>query len=262
MVYVKDVTLDNIGDVFRVCSRNKLFDPLQKEGICLKEKWLNHMLTVYGTITKVAYYNEEPSAQIMYYPEEALPYIASPRGNVLLIECIYNSNPESQGKGVGTKLLEALLIESSEGLKCMNGKVPEFIVASAFNTGEGISMEKFYLSKGFKKGNNEMFYELKGKYYPRETIKFNQLDEDKNKIIVFYNRNCEYSYPFSMKIKEAIREVDGEIPVELIDVWDKPGEYAKRGENLVIANTKPVYSHIAKPEEFKREIKEALSQFS
>jgi hypothetical protein len=258
MIEVKDVTKENIDDVFHVCSRNKLEEHLQKEGICIKREWLKEMIEKYGTITKIAYFNNEPSAQMLYYPEDALPYIQNPRSNVVKIECIYNSNPKAQGKGVATELLINLLSEAKSGIECLEGKSPEFIVVNAFNTGEGITMEDFFLSKGFNKVKKELYYEINGKYYPREKIKYKSRKEDKDKSIVFFNRNCEYSYPFAIRIKKELKNIDPDLPIEIIDVWDKPDEMAIRGENMVIVNSKTIRSHIGNKEAFTTEVKEAL----
>ena len=258
MIDVRDVNKENMDDIFRVCSRNKLEEPLQKKGICIKREWLIEMTEKYGSISKISYYDSEPSAQILYYPEDALPYIQNSRSKVLIIECIYNSNPKAQGKGVATELLKKLLSEAERGLDCLEGKSPEFILVNAFNTGEGITMEEFFLSKGFNKGKNELYYEIDGKYYPREKIKYQAREEDKDKSIVFFNRNCEYSYPFAIRIKKELKNIDPDLPIEIIDIWGKPDEMAIRGENLVIVNSKTIRSHIGNKEAFTREVKEAL----
>ncbi|MFP3950821.1 MAG: hypothetical protein ACLFVP_01555 [Candidatus Bathyarchaeia archaeon] len=169
MIVVKDVTLENIDDVFRVCSKSKINDPVQEKGIALKREWMEKMIEEYGAVSKLAYFRGSPSAQILFYPEDALPYLAYPRESVLRIECIYNSNTEARGKGVATSLLDSLLEEARKGLlECMRGAVPRFIVADAFETGEGISMEDFYLAKDFRKGSEELYKEMKSKIPPRE----------------------------------------------------------------------------------------------
>ncbi|MBD3205301.1 hypothetical protein GF319_03015 [Candidatus Bathyarchaeota archaeon] len=258
MIVVKDLTLDNIEDVFRICSRNRLNDPLQEEGICIKREWLLEMLEEIGPITKIGYYNEEPSAQVMFYPEKAVPYIPFPREMVLRIECIYNSNPEAQGKGIGSELIENLKRDARTGMDCLGGESPEFIVVNVFNTGEGISMEEFYLSKGFKRGKDELFYEIKGKYYPSIMIEYENRVEDKNKALIFYDRNCEYSYTFAKLKKETIMEIKPDLEVILIDVWKKPSEFASRGGNYLIINSVPIDTHIGNREEFVNEVQIAL----
>ena len=93
MIQIKDISRANIDDLFKVCSRGKLNDPIQIEGINIKKKWMFSMIEKHGHFSKIAYYNGEPSAQVLFYPENVLPYINNPRDMVLLIDCIYNSNP-------------------------------------------------------------------------------------------------------------------------------------------------------------------------
>jgi hypothetical protein len=260
MIVVKDLTTNNIDDVFRICSRNRLDDPLQKEGVCIKREWLLEMLEKYGSITKIGYYNAEPSAQILFYPEKAIPYIPNPRNRVLRIECIYNSNPKAQGKGIGSELVKSLKADAILGMDCFDGDSPDFIVVNVFNTGEGISMEEFYLSKGFERGKDELFYEVKGVYHPVGAKKYENPDEDKNKALIFYDRNCEYSYQFAMIKNETLMELKSELEIEVIDVWEKPSEFASKGGNYLIVNSVPIRSHIGNKEEFKNEVKEALEK--
>jgi len=41
------------------------------EGVRLKRLWLKEMLDNYGSCAKIAYHNDKPAAQILYYPEVA-----------------------------------------------------------------------------------------------------------------------------------------------------------------------------------------------
>ena len=130
------MTEENLEDTFKVCSRNRLNDPRQRAGISIKRRWIQSMLKKHGPISMIAYLDGLPTSYVMYYPEEALPYEPYPRRGVLRVECIYNSSPEARGKGVGKALLNNLVAEAGEGLACMEEKC-RFIVAEAFNTGEG-----------------------------------------------------------------------------------------------------------------------------
>ncbi|MDI6691166.1 MAG: hypothetical protein QME50_04765 [Candidatus Bathyarchaeota archaeon] len=47
------------------------------------------MLNTYGSCAKIAYYNEKPAAEILYYPEEADVTKEFRREGVLIINCIY-----------------------------------------------------------------------------------------------------------------------------------------------------------------------------
>ena len=257
MITVREVTLDNLEDVFKVCSRDRLGSPTQMKGIAIKRNWMKHMIRRYGPVSMVAYYGGEPAAQAMYYPEETLPYELHPRRGVLRVECIYNSSPETRGRGVGKALLERLVAEAHRGLGCMGGEC-RFIVAEAFNTGEGVSMEDFYLSNGFMRGDGELYLPVHGDYEPKERVSYTPAEEDRGRAIVFYNRNCEYSYPFALRIEEVLSDVAPDLPVTFIDVWDEPGEAARRGVKYLVVNARPINSHIGNRDAFKAEVAEAL----
>jgi GNAT superfamily N-acetyltransferase len=104
---------------------------------------------------------------VLYYSEASTPYIITPRMGVLHLHCVYNPFPETRNRGVSTTLLKNLIDQARTGLKCMNGVDCSFISAEAFNTGEGTSMESFYMRNGFTRNRSELIYEIHGKYTPR-----------------------------------------------------------------------------------------------
>ena len=68
---IENLQESNIEDLIYICSSKRLNDPVHQQGISLQRKWLRQMLEKYGSCTKIAYYNEKPAAQILFYPEEA-----------------------------------------------------------------------------------------------------------------------------------------------------------------------------------------------
>lgn len=115
-----------------------------------------------------------------------------------------------------------------------------FIVAKPFNTGEGIPLETFYRSRGFKWGEEEMFLELASSYEPRESREYTPLREDEGRTTILYAPLCEYSYPFATKVMELNREVEPDLPIELIDMWRWPEEASRRCGEYVIVNATPI----------------------
>ena len=253
---------ENVDDVFRVCSHARLDDPLQRRGMEIKRGWLLEMLSRYGPCTKIAYLEGRPTAQLLYYPEEAIPYIENPRREVVHLHCVYNPFPEARGRGVASSLLRGLLEEAEEGMEILGGRRCRFMVARPFNTGEGIPLENFYASKGFRWGVGEMFLEIAASYEPRRRPEYRPLPEDEGRAIVLYAPLCEYGYPFALRIKRLIREVEPTLPIDLIDMWRQPEEASKRCGEGVVVNATPIRAWWGDREGFKRAIEEALHRDS
>ncbi|MBS7637920.1 GNAT family N-acetyltransferase [Candidatus Bathyarchaeota archaeon] len=257
-IEVRDLDEDNLEDVFRVCSHRKLEDPTQRKGMELKRGWLLEMLDRYGPTTKLAYLDGKPVAQILFYPEDSIPYVENPREGVMLLNCVYNPFPEARGKGCGKLLVKSLIHESSRGLGCLGGRPCRFIVANPFNTGEGIPLEQFYSHMGFKKAQGEMYMEITASYQPRCRRPYTPQPEDRDRAIALYNPLCEYSYPFALRVKESLNQIDPSLTVELIDSWRNPQEAKKRGNHWLIVNSTPITSFLLDREAFSQEVLEAI----
>jgi len=261
-IRIENLQDSNIDDLIYVCSSKKLSDPVHQQGVKLKKQWLRKMLRNYGSCAKIAYYNEKPAAQILYYPEEADVTKAYTRKNVLIISCIYNPTLEAQKKGIGTKLLQNLIQDVKQRKTCLGTHSCKFILARAFNTGEFLPMPEFYKKNGFiPTPEGDMFYlRIEGDYEPTPSVgNYEPLPEDKDKAIIFYGSSCQFSYQFAKKIEELIREVTPNIKIEIINEWEKPEESIKRKNWWLIVNAKPIQTFFMETEKFKNEIKQAVT---
>lgn len=257
-IQVEEVMEENLDDVFKVCSHSRLRDPLQRRGMEIKRRWLLEMLNHYGGCTKVAYLDGGPVAQLLYYPEEAIPYVENPRRDVIHLHCVYNLFPEARGKGVASALIRDLLEEAERGMEMLQGRRCRFIVAKPFNTGEGIPLEAFYASKGFHWGVGEMYLEISASYETRKLGEYRPLSEDEGRALIFYSPLCEYSYPFAHRVREIIWEVKPDLPITLIDMWRQPEEASKRYGEEIIVNARPIRAWWGDREGFKEEVMRAL----
>lgn len=262
-IKIENLQESNIDDLIHVCSSKKLDDPIHKEGVSLKRRWLHKMLTQYGSCAKIAYHNGKPAAQTLYYPEEADVTKPHRRENVLMINCIYNPTPETQKLGIGTKLLKSVIQDAKNRRTCLGKKPCKFILAKAFNTGEYLSMSEFYKKNGFlpTPEGDAMYLPIEGRYEQITAIEeYEPLTEDKDKAIIFYTPVCQFGYPFAVKIKGLIEEVAPNIKIEIINTWERPEEAIKRKNWWLIVNAKPIKTFFMEKEKFQQEIRQAASQ--
>jgi len=261
-VRIENLQESNIEDFIYVCSSKRLNDPVHQQGISLQRKWLHQMLEKYGACAKIAYYNEKPAAQILFYPEEADVTKAFRREGVLVINCMYNPTPEAQKIGLGTKLLQSLIRDARQRTSCVGDKQCKFILAKAFNTGEFLSLPEFYNKNGFLPTNegNSLYLSIEGSYEPTPPIgNYEPLPEDENKAVIFYSPTCAFGYSFTKRIETMVREVAHNIKIEMINEWEKPEESIKRKNWWLIVNAKPIHTFFMDAAKFKEEIKQAVS---
>ncbi|MCW4036385.1 MAG: GNAT family N-acetyltransferase [Candidatus Bathyarchaeota archaeon] len=255
---VKDIQASTIDDAFRVCSFNRLEDPLQQQGMEIKRRWLLDMLNDYGPCTKIAYLRERPVAQILFYPEEAAPFILPPREGVVVLSCAYNPFPEAQGKGAASALVKSLVEEARTGLRCLRGEPCSFIAAKPFDTGAELSLGDFYARCGFSGAEGEMYMEISGKYRSRGETEYHPLPEDRGRALMFYDPMCEWGYGFAVRVRELIHDIEPELPFEMINSWERPEEFMRRGNQVLIVNAAVIQSFWTDREAFRTEVEQAI----
>jgi GNAT superfamily N-acetyltransferase len=263
-VRIENLNESNIDDLILVCSSKRLNDPVHQKGMRLKKQWLLEMLQTYGPCAKIAYYNEKPAAQILYFPEEAEKTLPSRRENVLIINCIYNPTPEAQKLGIGKRLLQSVIEDAKRRRTCLGNKPCRFILAKAFNTGELLPLPEFYRKCGFtqviENGRTLFYMPLEGGYESVPPIgEYETLEKDRGKAIVFYSPVCQFSYQFAKTIENTIKEVAPGIKVEMINEWENPQESMERKNTWLIVNAKPIQTFFMETEKFKEEIRQAAN---
>jgi hypothetical protein len=242
LIRIEDISKNNIEDVFDICSLNRSFapriGPILLEGRNLKKKWLMDMLALYGSCTKIAYFKEKPTAQILFYPEEAMPFLTKPRKDTIYLQCIFNPISKFQRRGVGGTLIKSLIKECNEGLNCLEGKKCNFIITKPFLHEGTLPLKEFYSKYGFKQTNNEMYLEITENYVSRDIPPFQQISEDQGKIILSYVPRCEWGYYYAISAKNILKEVYPEVNIIMNNVWEYPEEFMKRPhQNLIAGST-------------------------
>jgi predicted GNAT family acetyltransferase len=258
---IENLEDSNIEDLIHVCSSKRLDDPIHQQGMSLKRQWLREMLEKHGSCAKIAYHDEKPVAQILYIPEEADVTRAIKREGILTIYCTYNPTSEAQKLGIGTRLLQSVILDAKQRKTCLGNKPCKFILAKAFNTGEALPLPEFYKRNGFLSTSegNLFYFPIEGNYEPAPHLgSYEPLPEDMGKAVIFYGPTCQFGYPFAKKIEEIIREVAPNFKVEMINDWEKPEESIKRRNWWLIVNARPIYTFFMETEKFKDEIKRAI----
>lgn len=261
---VRTLNPGNFKDLLYICPRKHLSDPQIKKGIAIKRGWFRQVYGKYGSPVRICYVDEQPVAQILYFPESIVPYVEKPRNGVLWINCIYNPYPEYQRLGCGRSLISSIIKDIREGASLFKGfNRCTFLSAYPFDTGEYFPMSKFYIKMGFKTYDGiEYIYEFRGGEYSRlRKPRYVSQPEDIDKAIMFYEPWCEYSYKFAYMMKEKIRRLADEhgvkLKFEIYDAWRHPEEYTRIGWKMLV-----VKSHIIKSfygtKEFDNELKNII----
>ncbi len=186
------------------------------------------------------------------------------RKNVLVLQCVYNPDPNTQRKDIAKRLLSSLINEIKRDKKY------DFIVTYAFEIGEYYSQCEFFLREGFRSivnGDKEdLYYSLADKILDKGIINpwrestepYIPLREDKNRAIIFYTPTCESNYVFAKKTYDIARKIEPDLNIDLINYWEKPKEFLKRNRHWFIVNAKTIRTTIFNKEKLIREIKTAL----
>jgi hypothetical protein len=260
-IRIENLSESNIDDLIQVCSSKRLSDPAHVKGVDIKKRWLLEMLKKFGSVARIAYLDNKPVAQILYYPEDSNPASLSKRKGVLNILCVYNPTPGAQRLGVGNRLLQSVIEDAKQGKTCLGKEACAFIVTKAFDTGESLCLSEFFKKHGFLKVEDDelLYLSIHGTYEQNRNVgEYTPFLEDRNKALVFYSPQCQFSYQFAIRISEMIKEVAPEVPIELINADERPKEFLKRKGCSLIVNARPIQTFFMETEKFREEIRQAL----
>ncbi|MCX8014817.1 MAG: GNAT family N-acetyltransferase [candidate division WOR-3 bacterium] len=258
---IKNVNSKNVDDLVFFCiPQNKRTNPNYLAGAAEKRKWALSILKEYGEVAKLAYIGSKPVGLIQYHP------ILSQK--VIKIRCIFVPDKEYTRKGIGSALLRSLILDMKKPKLYLNNQSPFALITYAFETPAGYSQYLFYQKMGFTAIDVKeklLYYSLKENfiYHPSEKKPSRSLKKDMGKALIFYEPFCPYSIVFAKEIKRVINEIAPKLPVELINMFEKPKEFLKRNPSTAcIINTKPIYSFVLDKENFIKEVKDALTLYN
>ena len=236
---IVDVSEDNVDDVLTICSGGRpiahVGNPVLDKGRALKRQWLLNMIQQHGPCVKIAYLDDQPVGQVLFYPEASVPYLANPRTDVIYLKCIYIAHPPAQRQGIGNALMKTLITECQTGVACLGGRPCQFVVTQPFPHEGELPLTDFYAKYGFQHGQHEMFLEINGPYVPMDRREYRPLPEDRDKVLLTYNQDCEWGYYFARKVEELLHANYPSLPIEIYSSWETPEEYMKRPHLPLIA---------------------------
>lgn len=252
-IHIKDVNTENVDDLISLCIPSDKKGPLLDKGIIVKKKWVCNALEQYGTCAKLAYAGTTPVGMIQYVP--------NPDERIVEITCIFVPNSQYHTKGIGTALLNAVVEDMKTPQPYFNSNPPLALVTYAFEIPGWFPQHKFYQKRGFTRVNNDpylLYYPFQKGYTYTKSEQFTPQEEDKGKVLIFYDPSCPFCVQFCEQFKKSIREVT-DIPIKLINKAEDSQEVKKRGNvPFCVVNKIPIKSFVTDEEKFQSEVRKAL----
>jgi GNAT superfamily N-acetyltransferase len=257
-VRIEDLKEKLIDDRISVCGdKQPVEQPAIRRGIREKKQWLRKMMKNTGPPSKVLYVDERPEGQIQFYPESSIPFLKNPDPKTLRVMCSF-VHLSQQGKGYGKRLFNSLLEDVSS-----KGQFERLETLSFDPPGCGLAQSVFWKRLGFKERPEgqpyELQYTVKGDLTrPRES---NPKTVREKGVKIFYEPTCIFSHYFDDKAVEIIRAVDPKVPIEKINMWERPRIVMNRGltQSCICINGRPMKHSFFEAEEFKKEAQNLLS---
>ncbi len=257
-VRIEDLKEDLLDDRISVCGEEQ---PVEKsavqKGIKEKKQWLRNMLRESGSPSKILYVDSKPVGQIMYYPESSIPFLKDSDTKTLHLGCSF-VHLAQQGKGHGKALFNSVVNDAET-----KGNYDRLETVSFDPPGCGFSQTAFWKRMGFKERPggkpHELEYLIRGDLTrPRKN---NPRPVKEKGVKIFYEPTCIFTHHFNDKIVEAVRAVDPNVPVEVINMWEKPEDAKSRDliQGCVYINGNPMRHSIFEGEEFKNEARALLN---
>jgi GNAT superfamily N-acetyltransferase len=163
MLQIKPVNEGNFKDIPSLCRQclywqtsgdhgEKMIKPDNEKQ---KREWLSKVKKEFGNCIGIAYQNGTPKGFVQYAPARFFPRVmeyasGQPSEDAVFLTCLYITDKEARGKGLGTLMLEDLVVElGKRGAKA----IETYARRSSENNPSGPL--RFYLKNGFKVDNEK-----------------------------------------------------------------------------------------------------------
>jgi len=146
-VIIKDLSEENFDD-------HPCFKYLEttERTVAITKAWLREVYSKFGSCVKVAYINDKPIGMIQYAPKDIFPHVNQPEAHkTILIHCVYIADKKYERKGIGRRLVEALIKDMRRPHPYLKGEKFEKIEALAGMGRPGpAGPVEFFVKLGFK----------------------------------------------------------------------------------------------------------------
>jgi GNAT superfamily N-acetyltransferase len=168
---IKELNTENIDNLVDICVSQTGISHAEtlREGRQRKKVWIKKALKDFGSCAKIAYVKGEPVGFVEFYPIQMFPFLRQMAKDrkTILITCVFVGGKktkrlqrEFQGKGIGSKLIQALIADLKQRriLHFNNEKAEEIAIGSwCSHTGFPEVLPKFrnfFFQNGFVEDPN------------------------------------------------------------------------------------------------------------
>jgi len=255
---VRDVTISDIDNLIELCiPTEKREEKTFKSGKDVKRRWALKMLEKYGSFAKVAYVGSKLVGFLQYIPR--------PKKRIVEITCIFVPEEEYQRRGIGRSLVRAFIEDMKKPKIWFNNNPPDAVVVWAFQVPGRYPQHEFFSKMGFRRVKEDnpflLYYPIREGYEYKETGGYIPQDEDKGKILIFYDPSCPFCIYFNEIIKREVREVAPDVPIIEFNMFEDFEEVEKRGEPpFCVVNRHAIKASFFDKKSFQNEVKMALEE--
>jgi GNAT superfamily N-acetyltransferase len=111
-IQIRRVTEQTIDDLVGLCApkmNDERHAQTLKEAGLRKKEWIQKALKRFGVCAEVAYLDDNPVAFVEFYPMSAFPLLPKRDKRTIMLTCVFLPDKSLQNKGIGSKLVQALI---------------------------------------------------------------------------------------------------------------------------------------------------------
>jgi len=270
-IRIEEVDESLLDDEIHLClpPRNSQQYAAFVSGVEKKRAWLGKRLRELGSVAQIAYSKRQPVAFIEYVSATSAPIPTVEGEKTALITCIYK--PRFQGKGIGTKLVQAALGRLRQldirRAKTLVARDPHWINSGIYLK-NGFQLEKTFFKPGGTEPLDLLTLNLEGAETHAEeptTIRFVPSVSDALPVGVvhFSSGQCPFNALIHSKLLKALEKFDSRhVVLEVLDSWENCRLARECGAMYsdIFVNGRASFLGPATQEEFEEEIRKEIER--